>query len=308
MPDTHPPRWAYLLLVTAPVLMISNMLAARWVAGEIPPVALAFWRWTVTMVVLLPVAGPRLYAHRAALRREWPTILVLGALGMGLCGAPVYLGAETTTATNIGLIYAASPVLIVVLARAFWGEPVGARQTAGIALCLLGVLAILTRGDVLALAGLSFVAGDLWILLSTVAWAIYSVLLRYSRSVLPILVRFEAMVIAGVACTLPFYLLEIGLGRTAEADPPTLLAILFVALVPGIAAFLSYNKLVAVLGPARTSLVMYLGPLYNAGLAWVLLGEAPQLHHLLGAALVLPGVYLATVRPRPAAAAQPSRA
>ncbi|WP_207484082.1 DMT family transporter [Arenibaculum pallidiluteum] len=298
MPDTRSPRWAYPLLIVSPVMMVSNMLAARWVAGEIPAVAMAFWRWAITLLVLLPFVLPRLHAHRRALRREWRPLMALGALGMGLCGAPVYLGAQTITATNIGLIYAASPVLILVLARIFWGEPVAGRQAAGIALCLLGVLAILAKGDPMALAALSFVEGDLWIIMSMLAWALYSVLLRYSRSDLPLLVRFEGMVAAGVACTLPFYLAEIALGQTTGTDLRTIGVLLFLALVPGIGAFLAYNRLVAVLGPARTGLTLYLGPLYNAGLAWMLLDEAPQLHHLLGAALILPGIFLATVRPR----------
>ena len=79
--------------------------------------------------------------------REWRTLLALGALGMGVCGAPVYLAGQTTTATNIGLIYSTTPILIVVFARLFWGERVSVRQMAGISLCLVGVVVIVTRGD-----------------------------------------------------------------------------------------------------------------------------------------------------------------
>src|SRR3954468_13360168 len=141
------PRLALVLLFFAPLLMSSNMLAARWVEGSVPPVALAFGRWFLTLVFLLPFTAGALWRCRDVIRREWGTLLVLGTLGMGICGAPVYLAGQTTTATNIGLIYSTTPILIVVLARLFWGEPVSARQVAGISLCLAGVIAIVARGD-----------------------------------------------------------------------------------------------------------------------------------------------------------------
>src|SRR3546814_1588308 len=88
------------------------MLVARATHDLFPPVALAFWRWTATLALLLPFTAAALWRHRYDVLREWRDILVLGALGMGVCGAFVYIAADTTSATNIGLIYAASPILI----------------------------------------------------------------------------------------------------------------------------------------------------------------------------------------------------
>ena len=140
------PRLALILLLFAPLLMSSNMLAARWVEGSVPPVALAFGRWFLTLVFLLPFTARGLWNCRSVIRREWRTLLALGALGMGVCGAPVYLAGQTTTATNIGLIYSTTPILIVLFARIFWGERVSIAQMAGISLCLAGVVVIVTRG------------------------------------------------------------------------------------------------------------------------------------------------------------------
>src|SRR3546814_17212068 len=107
------------------------MLVARATHDLFPPVALAFWRWTATLALLLPFTAAALWRHRYDVLREWRDILVLGALGMGVCGAFVYIAADTTSATNIGLIYAASPILIVALARVFYGERVTLRQRSG---------------------------------------------------------------------------------------------------------------------------------------------------------------------------------
>ncbi len=290
-------RAAFALLLVAPALFASNMLMARALHGSVPPVALAFWRWTLTLLVLLPLTWRQLLAWRSEIRRDWIVLFVLGALGMGVCGAPVYIAGVTTSATNIGLIYAASPILIVVLGRLFWSEALTARQLVGIVACFAGVLVIIARGDLDVLHDLAFTSGDLLSVAAATAWAVYSVLLKHRPSPLPLLARFAAIVLFGVLANLPFYVLEMATGRVATLDMKTVGSIVFVAVVPGLGAYLSYNKLVAVLGPSRTGLLMYLVPIYTAVLAWLTLGERLQLFHVAGLALILPGIYLATRAP-----------
>src|SRR5689334_12999800 len=288
------PRLALVLLLFAPLLMCSNMLAARWVEGSVPPVALAFGRWFLTLVFLLPFTARTLWRCRAVIKREWLTLLMLGGLGMGVCGAPVYLAGQTTTATNIGLIYSTTPILIVVFARLFWGECASIRQVAGISLCFVGVVVIVTRGNPETLRQLAFTAGDLWTVLATVGWALYSVLLKYRPSKLDLTVRFAVITGAGLLTMLPFLGLEMALGHVAAFDTRTVGIWVFLALVPGLGAYLLYGKLVAMVGPGRTGLLMYLVPVYIAGLAYVLLGEMPRIFHLVGILLILPGIWLAT--------------
>ena len=157
-------RIAFALMAVAPVLFASNVLVARAVADTMPPVALALGRWGLAALLLLPFFAKPLWRSRRAVRRELPDLLVLGFLGMVMCGAVVYIGAQTTTATNIGLIYAASPVFIIVLARIFYGERMSSVQAAGVALSLAGVITIIARGDIGVLLGLTFTIGDLWVL------------------------------------------------------------------------------------------------------------------------------------------------
>jgi drug/metabolite transporter (DMT)-like permease len=293
-----PSRLAWALLLTAPVLMTSNMLTARWLHGSIPPVSLAFGRWLLTFLFLLPFTFRALWHCRTDLAREWPNLLLLGALGMGVCGPPVYLGGQTTTATNIGLIYSTTPILIVLFARLFWKEPVSARQTVGIAVSLAGVVIIIARGHFETLRQLAFTAGDLWIVLATVGWSLYSVLLKYRPSRLGLTARLAAITFGGVLSLVPFLGLELALGHWPAFDTRTLGVWTFLALIPGLSAYLLYGKLVSMLGPSRTGLLMYLVPVYNAGLAYLLLGEAPQPFHLVGVLLILPGIWLATTAER----------
>ena len=287
-------RIAMVLLFIAPALFASNMLVARATADIIPPVALAFWRWAVTLAIVLPMTAPVLWRARAALAQEWRQAVVLGALGMGVCGAFVYIGADTTTATNIGLIYAASPIIITLLACHLSDERLSGTQALGIALSLLGVVTVIFRGDLLALWNLTFSTGDLWVVASAIGWALYSVLLKHWQSALPLMARFAVTVACGVLVLLPFAVWE-GLASGWPAlDRETVTAVIFLAVVASFGAYQIYARIQRSLGAGPTSLLMYLIPLYNGVLAYLLLGEDLEFYHLMGAALVLPGIYLAT--------------
>lgn len=291
-------RLAYGLLFLTPLLFSANALTARWVGDSLPPVAMAFWRWTLTLVFLFPYAGREFFAGWRDLAREWRVLLLLGFLGMGVCGAPVYMGARTTSATNIGLIYAMTPILVVVISWLGWRETVTRRQVVGIVLAMFGVLGIIARGDPTFIFDLRFVPGDFLILSAATAWALYSVVLKHRPSRQPMVARFIGIVIAGLVVMLPFYGIELALGERMPLDGRTVVVLLVLALVSGIGAFLAYGKLVAMVGPQRTGLLMYLGPIYIAVFAWLLLGETIETYHYAGTVLILGGIALATVAPR----------
>ena len=208
----------------------------------------------------------------------------------------VYVGADTTTATNIGLIYAAAPIFIVVLARAVYGEALGVVQAFGVALSLVGVIAIVCRGDIGVLFSIGFAVGDVWILGATAGWAVYATLLRHRPSTLAPTARFAAIIAGGIVVLLPFAVAEGVGGALPVLDCTTAAAVMTVAMLPSLGAYQAYAHAQTVLGAGPASLVMYLVPIYNGVLAFLLLGEALEAYHLIGAALVLPGIYLATRR------------
>ena len=285
---------AYALLLATPVLFACNNVAARWAAGTVPPIAMAFWRWALTFLMILPfVAGP-LRRDRELIRREFGRLFVLGGIGMAASGALVYVGAKWTPATNIGLIYSASPALILLLDWLVAREPPAKPQIVGVLMCMAGVVLIVARGDPAVLTGLRFTVGDIWIVLGAVSWSVYSVLLRHLPSRLPLLTRFAGMTLAGTLALTPFYLLEIASGRTMNLDAHDVGTVVFLAVVTGLGAFLAHARLTALLGTRRTGLLLYIIPIYNAVLAMLVLGEQLHLYHLAGTLLILPGVYLAT--------------
>ncbi|WP_370152287.1 DMT family transporter [Ferrovibrio sp.] len=299
--DSRSQQVAQILLFVTPALFATNMLLARYTADFIPPVALAVWRWLGVFVLLLPFCAGELWRQRRAIGHDGLKFLVLGGLGMGICGAVVYAAGKTTTATNIGLIYAVSPVVIILLSRAMFGERMSGRQALGTVLALAGMLLIVAKGQPSALLALRFVPGDLMILGAACAWALYSVLLKRWPSGLGINARLAAIALAGVIVLLPFLAWEAAIVGTATPDGRTLLIIATLILVPGIGAYATHGYITRHLGPSKAGLILYLSPVYNSLLAWLLLGERLALYHWIGAALVLPGLYIATSRPKRAA-------
>lgn len=289
------------MLLAAPALFASNMVAARWAHdAALPPVFLAFGRWLIAFLILLPLAGPALLRHRQALWHGLPTLLPLAVLGMGVAVAPQYIGAQSTSATNIALIFSCSPILVALLEAVIWRKPLSPLRATGLTLALGGVLVVLTRGDAWALARLAFGQGDLWVLLAATGWAFYTVLQkRLTLPAVPDGARLAAMMLGGAIALAPFAGIEAAAGAVAPWSDPRLAAVLlFLAVVPSLGAYYVYGRLISCAGPATAGLSMFLVPVYAALLAWPLLGETPQLFHAYGFVMILLGVKLASSRMR----------
>lgn len=289
-------RWAGVLLWVVPALWSSNYLIARLADGVVAPHLLALGRWTLAALLMLPFTWAALRRDGATWRREWRHLLVLGALGMWICGAFVYQGGRSTTATNIALIYAATPIAIVVVSARLLHERLAAAQWLGAALALLGLLFIIAKGDVLHLLAVRFSTGDLWIAVAAVSWAAYSVLLRHWPSSLGPAPRLVAIIAGGLVVLLPFTLLEWAVTPTPPFSGKATGLMLLAAVVPGVLSYGAYSFMQRELGAARTALMLYLAPVYGAIGAWLVLGEVPGWYHLAGAALILPSIWLATRR------------
>jgi drug/metabolite transporter (DMT)-like permease len=289
-------RIAYALLLITPALWSVNYLVARWAPGVIAPHALALGRWVIAALVLAVFCRAELVAKRDRILPEAKQFLVLGALGMWVCGAFVYIGGRSTAAVNIGLLYAAAPVLIA-LASALWlHERFTGLQSLGVALAIAGVLHVLVRGDWPALAQLRINVGDAWIAVAVICWAAYSLLLRAWPSAFGPVARLTLTACGGIVVLIPFTLWEALAWWPTELSWKSAALVLAAALIPGAAAYGAYSIMQRTLGAARVGVVLYLGPLYSAVIGWWVLGERIEPFHAVGALLILPGIWLSTRR------------
>jgi drug/metabolite transporter (DMT)-like permease len=289
------------LMLVTPALFAANLVVARWAQGaDIPPVFLAFGRWALAFLILLPSVGPRMWALRSALLANWPRLLLLSMLGMGMAVAPQYIGARHTAAANVAIIFAACPALVTLVERLVWKAPLGRRQSWGLMVSIAGVLVVLSKGDVAALGQLEFGRGDMWVVLAAIGWSLYTVFnKRLALPPLPGTVKLAALIGGGALVLAPFAALEALQGDLpAFGDGRLYVALAFLAIVPSLGAYFCFDRLVAVAGPARASMSVYLIPLFATLAAWPLLGEAPHLYHAAGFGMILVAVALSSRRRR----------
>jgi drug/metabolite transporter (DMT)-like permease len=289
-------RLASLAVWLTPALWAVNYIVARKAPGVIEPYALALGRWFIAGVVLTALARHELWAQRHAIAKVWYQYVVLGFCGMLVCGAWVYVGAKTTTAMNIALIYSASPVLIAVGAVWWLGEKFRWQQVAGIALALVGVVHVIVRGQWQALSSVQWVAGDAWIVAAMVSWALYALLQKVWPSPLSPTARLAAICMGGVVVLAPCAAWEWLQADTPAWSMQATLLVAVAALLPGLCAYWLYGWAQKVLGASRVAVTLYLGPLYAALAAYLVLNEPLGWHHVVGAALILPGVYWVSKR------------
>lgn len=283
-----------MLLVLPPLFWAGNALMARWVADETPPIGLSFWRWVLALVLILPFTARSLLDHHKVLAAHWRVVVALGLLSVAAYNSLLYMALQTTTAINATLVGASLPVMVLILSRVWLGEAIRPAQAAGILVSALGVLMVVARGDLPSLLALDATPGDLIMLLATLSWSVYSLLLRRHPVPVPGFTLLAALIVVGVAAILPMYLWERAAGSRMDFTPRTMAAILYTALFASLAAYYFWIRGVAAVGAALAGQFTYLIPLFTALAAIPLLGEEFRWFHWAGAGLIFGGIALAT--------------
>lgn len=295
-----PPRVAYLLLILSTFFWGGNFVLSRAVHADMPPLALAFWRWVLALVVILPFAWPQWKRHRLLMMQHWKVLLALSVLGITNFNTFVYIGLQTQPATNGLLLLSVGPIVILALSRLIFKESINVVQMLGMMISLLGVGVIVTQGQPGQLAQqFEHADGYGWILAAVVSWALYSVLLRLRPAGLPGIGLFGLTVLIGAIVLAPFYAYEHWVQQRHMAlTTVNLLSIGYVGIFASILAFMFWNRGVADLGPARAGYVIHLIPVWGLLLATGFLGEQLMAYHWMGMCCIFGGIWLATVRGR----------
>jgi drug/metabolite transporter (DMT)-like permease len=285
----------YLLLTLTVLFWSINWVIGRAIAGHVTPFALAFIRWVVAVAVMLPFAWRDLLAHWPEIRRNWKMITWLAFWGTGLHNVFAYTGLQYTTATNGVILNSFVPIMIILLGWIVYRDTITRLQTLGVAVSMVGVLAILTRGDAAVLATLSLNKGDLILIVGMMFWAAYTIFLRRKPPELSGLSLLVSCSIVSVVLLVPFFVYEmLFLGGHVEWTPATMGAMLYVGIFPSFLAYVFWNRAVAEVGSNVAGIFMHLMPAFGTLLAWVFLGERLQGFHLVGIALILGGITLTT--------------
>lgn len=288
---------AWTLLVLVNLFWAGNVILGRAVAGHVPPVTLAFWRWTGAFMLTVGFAWPLLKRDWKVLRRHWPMMLLLSATGIASFNTMSYIGLQYTTALNALLLQSATPLFVLLWAFAIYGEKPSALQALGVVVSLLGIAVIASAGSLEKLMHLSVNPGDAWILVAVVIYAVYSPLLRRRPAVHPLSFLVAAMGI-GSLMMLPFYLWETMNGATIIGGWTSYAAIAYTTVLPSFVAYLFFNRGVELIGAARAGQSAHLMPIFGTLLAVLFLGERFHSHHFAGIGLIALGIMLASISAR----------
>ncbi len=262
--------------------------------GQIPPLALSFYRWLFALLLALLIVGPDLWRNRAVLHSKWKSLAVMGILGVGSYNSLQYVALETATPLNVSLITASAPVFILLIGGAFYKQPVGRAQWIGALLSIAGVALVVAKGDLAHLTALHFAPGDLIMLVAVFLWAIYTWELRQRPLGLAPMTSLAAQMVWGVLAILPFMLAERWIsGQTTHWGGPVWLALAYVAVLPSLLAYWCWGSAVGKVGAQIPAYFGNLAPLFAALLSWLFLGETIHWYHLWAALLIFAGIHVA---------------
>ena len=289
-----------LLLTVPPILWAGNAVVGRLVSGLVPPITLNFLRWALALLILLPMGGWVLRPG-SALWTSWKRFALLGLLGVGCYNALQYLALKTTTPLNVTLVAASMPVWMLGIGAMCFGQRVSARQWAGAALSIAGVLTVLSRGDADLLLQVRLVPGDFYVLLATAAWGFYSWLLIRPGD--PPEIRGDwaaflmAQVVMGLGWSGLFAAGELATGHTHfEWGWPLAAALAYIAIFPAVVAYRCWGLGVQRVGPTIAGFFSNLTPLFAALMSAAFLGDPPHPYHAIAFVLIVGGIVVSSRR------------
>jgi drug/metabolite transporter (DMT)-like permease len=283
----------YILLSITALCWAGNAIVGRLAAGQIPPVTLSFLRWSLAFLIILPMAWKHLKHDWPAIRASLGLMIFISVTGIAAFNTLQYWALEHTTALNTLLLQSAVPLFVAVWSLFLLGVRLTLAQAIGVALSLTGVLVILLHGDLTALAGIAFNKGDLIFTVALVIFGLYSVL-TLKRPKIHSLSFVGFTFGCGAACLIPLLVVELLSRPVMQLNTANLLSTFYVAVFPSTVAYLCFNRGVQLIGANRAAPFFHVVPLFGSAMAIVFLGERPQLFHVIGFALVLTGVFVAS--------------
>ncbi len=283
----------YILMTLAVLFWAGNFILGRAFHNDIPPVALAFWRWALASLLIIWPAAKHLRRDWPEILRKWPAVLLLSTLGVAAFNTLAYSGLQYTQAINAFLVQSLMPVLIVALSFLIFREKVRLAQAMGILTSLSGAATIIAHGDLGALMSLQVNRGDLLVSSAIICYAGYSVMLRKRPHVHPL--SFIAVTFwLGTVIITPLYLWETLYVRVMPLGITSFTVIAYVAIFPSIISYLCFNRGVELIGANRAGLFIHLMPVFGSLMAIIFLGEQFLWYHAFGIGLIAAGIYLAT--------------
>ena len=294
---SHSGGWLFdqarLLLSLTSLFWAANTVLGRFVVGHVPPITLAFIRWSGAAAILLPFAARHLARDWPAIRKQAGTMALLSFTGFSVYNTLAYWGLQYTTAINGLLLQSVSPLFVAMWTFVLFGDRLTVRQACGICVSLSGVLVIVCHGSLAVLLGIQFNRGDVCFVVALLVYGFYAAYLRKRPPIHPFSFLTAAMG-TGAVFLVPAVVWEIAGGRIVVLDTESVASFAFVCLFPSLLGYLFLNRGIELIGANRAAPFIHLVPVFGSALAILLLGERFELYHAVGYGLVVAGITVAT--------------
>jgi drug/metabolite transporter (DMT)-like permease len=286
-------RSPYFLLILATCIWGGNFVAGKALVLHIPPITLAAGRWSIAFLCLLPFYGKEAWRLKDRFLAHWKMVLFLSLTGVAGFNSLTYIAVQYTGSINASLMNSATPIFVVLISWFVMKEKMAWWVLPGIGISMLGVCWIISQGDLSAILRLSVNKGDLFMLVAVLCWALYAVGMKKMAGQFPASPFLLVQITVALVVLLPSSTIEWMIkAPSVDWSPVVVSGLLYVGIFASIVAFLSWNKAIELAGPQRCAGFLNFIPLFSAIFATAFTGESLRLYHLLGAFLIVLGVYM----------------
>jgi drug/metabolite transporter (DMT)-like permease len=280
-------HYVLIFLILANLFWAGNYMFGNYVVKEMTPLQMTFLRWLLAVFLLFPIAHWIERPDWNKVWKEWKILFVMAILGIVSYNFLLYEALRFTTPLNAALVNSINPALIVLLSSLLLKESVSMKMGFGLLFSLLGVLLVLTNGQLLQIFQLDFNQGDLLMLVAILVWTFYSIIGRRMKDIPPISAT-AVSVFLGLLVLLPFFLSK---GIHLPQSKQAMIGMIYMGIFPTVGSFIFWNIAVRQIGPSRSGIYLNLITVFTAILS-LLLGKSITLVQILGGILVFLGVYL----------------
>ena len=289
---------AYLMLILCAFFWSGNFIVGKFATlYEVPPLTLNFFRWLIVWIILIPFTLIDILKNIKVIKENFYSLLLMSITSISIFNSVVYYSLNFTQVLNGALMISIIPVLIVFISFIFKTEKINFSQIFGLLLSITGVLTIITRLDFSKLINLDLNKGDLWLLVAMLSWAIYSTMLITHKTGLKYLSFMTAIVSIGLIFLFPQFLFELKNHQVIKFNIPVILITSYVVFFAGIGSYILWNKAVVIVGPNKAGIFLHLMPVFSSFMAIFLLNEKLMNFHIIGAVIIIIGIYLSSKKP-----------
>ncbi|MET1248531.1 DMT family transporter [Sporolactobacillus sp. STCC-11] len=278
---------AVIFLVLANLFWAGNYVFGKYVVSEMTPIQMTFVRWLIAVLILFPLAHVIEKPEWGQVWKRWKVLLIMSLLGIVGYNVLLYEALRFTTSLNAALVNSMNPAMIVIFAVWFLKEKIALANSLGLAISLVGVLLVLTRGALLQVFSIQYNHGDLLMLLAITVWTFYTLIGKKLGDIPPIAATAVSATL-GLLVLMPFFLTS---GFSYRLSGMALMGILYIALFPSVFSFVFWNYAVRAVGASQSGVYLNLLAVFTA-LISLMLGNPITLPQMIGGALVIVGVYL----------------